>query len=125
MNYSELQKHVQTSVVTSTMEHLGCFFLRFGPRTSPRELRRKATAPGLGQFCSTALLRWGDKVATENRGRASGHDGKMVHSWQKWSIFMGKSPFTLWVNLQLWPWLLVITGCKWDYTFYKWGYKYL
>ena len=21
--------------------------------------------------------------------------------------------------------LLVITGYKWDYTFYKWGYKYL
>jgi len=21
--------------------------------------------------------------------------------------------------------LPVITGCKWDYTFYKWGYKYL
>ena len=26
---------------------------------------------------------------------------------------------------ELWPWLPVITGYKWDYTFYKWGYKYL
>ena len=45
-----------------------------------------------------------------------------------------------WRSTQLWPWLLVITGCfygiihsingdwlvlngyKWDYTFYKWGF---
>ena len=24
--------------------------------------------------------------------------------------------------IQLWPWLPVITGYKWDYTFYKWGF---
>ena len=24
--------------------------------------------------------------------------------------------------MQLWPWLLIITGYKWDYTIYKWGF---
>jgi len=37
-------------------------------------------AVGLGQFASTALLRWGDKVATENRGRTGGT--RMVHRQQ-------------------------------------------
>ena len=29
------------------------------------------------------------------------------------------------IFLQLWPFIIIITDYKWDYTFYKWGYKYL
>ena len=32
---------------------------------------RSTLYQGLAQFVSLALLRWGDKVATENRGRGS------------------------------------------------------
>jgi len=89
------------------------------------------SAPGLGQFASTALLRWGDKVATENRGRAS---GKIVHSWQKWSIFMGKSPFTMGQQpISIESWLVAPLASdkskkkarlkKWDYPLV--GFKHL
>jgi len=37
-------------------------------------------------------------------------------------IFMEKSMVSGWYS---YGHLLVITGYKWDYTFYKWGYKYL
>ena len=28
-------------------------------------------------------------------------------------------------SLFIWEYLSIITGYKWDYIFYKWGYKYL
>jgi len=45
---------------------------------------------------------------------------KVNITWRSVKTFKGK-----FLYLQLSPFMKVITGYKWDYTFYEWGYKYL
>ena len=54
---------------------------------------------------SPGRIRAGSEIAGHDK--TWGEDGYNTHHWYSYGH------------------LLVITGYKWDYTFYKWSYKYL
>ena len=45
--------------------------------------------------------------------------------WGRRSLGSQKKPPDIGEDIYSYGHLLVITGYKWDYAFYKWGYKYL
>ena len=56
--------------------------------------------------------------------------GRTFHDGETHKLAILTERYILWLSVSQQNWysyghLSVITGYKWDYTFYKWGYKYL